>query len=407
MVQELKKALSLYFDADQTELNNQILDLVDKICKEQIEPYAREMDKHGTRLENGKVIVHPQVHKILDSFRKNDIFGISAPEEYSGVGLSQALYNTVIERVASADASTAIYLALHGALIDYLLHFGTAEQKEKYIPDMAKGKRLSGFLYTEPGSGSDLGSVKTKAVLEGDHYVVNGEKIFISNAGMADTYSLILTTDPSKGTRGLSAFIFDARDQPGFKVTRLEEKMGLHASPTGAISFEDVKVPIENRFGEENKGFSIILWGLSASRIGIGAQAVGTANAAYKAALNYTAQRKQFGTKIIDFQNTQFKLAEMATKIHLARTAYLHASRLKESGKPFFQEASMAKFYASEMANQVTYDAIQLHGGNGFIVDYDVERHYRDVRVTTIYEGTSEVQRMIISREEMNKVNQS
>ena len=216
---------------------------------------------------------------------------------------------------------------------------------------------------------------------------------------------MILTTDPAKGTKGLSAFIFDARDQPSFKVTRLEEKMGLHASPTGQVTFDNVKVPITNRFGADNEGFRIILWGLSASRIGIGAQAVGLGEAAYRAALNYTAERKQFGTKIIDFQNTQFKLADMATKIHLARTAYLHASRLKETGKEFFEEASMAKYYASEMANQVTYDAIQLHGGNGFIVDYNVERYYRDVRVTTIYEGTSEVQKMIISREEMKKIN--
>jgi alkylation response protein AidB-like acyl-CoA dehydrogenase len=404
MVQDLKKALLPYFDKEETEINNSILDLVETICKEQIEPYTKDMDKQGVRLENGKTIVHDQVHKILDSLRKNDIFGIPVPEKYSGVGLSQALYNTVIERIAQADASMAIYLALHGALVDYLIQFGTTEQKEKFIPDMAKGKRLSGFLYTEPGSGSDLGSVKTKAVREGDQYIVNGEKIFISNAGIADTYSLIVSTDPGKGTRGLSAFIFDARDQPGFKVTRLEEKMGLHASPTGAISFEDVKIPVQDRFGEENHGFSIILWGLTASRIGIASQAVGIANAAYEATLNYVNERKQFGRKIIDFQNTQFKLADMKVKINTARAAYLHATRLKELGKEFSQEASIAKYYGSEISNQVTYDSIQLHGGNGFIVDYNVERFYRDTRVTTIYEGTSEVQKMIISREEMKKV---
>lgn len=404
MISEIKKSLIPHFTKDETENNNAILDLVDDICKKEIEPFAQEMDKTGVKLENGKTILHPQMHKIIDTLRKNDIFGIAAPEEYSGVGLSQTLYNAVIERIASADASVSVYLALQGALIDYLLHYGSAEQKEMYLPELAKGTRLGGFLYTEPDSGSDLGSVKTKAVREGDKYVLNGQKIFISNAGIADTYSMLVATDPSKGSRGLSAFIFDARNQPGFKVARLEEKMGLHASPTGQVLFEDCTVPVQNRFGEENKGFSVILWGLSASRIGIAAQAVGIAEAAYMRGLNYASERKQFGKRILDFQNSQFKVADMATKISVARNYYMYASRIKEQGKDFFKEASIAKYYASEMASQVAYDALQLHGGYGFIKDYGIEKEYRDARITTIYEGTSEVQKLVISREEINNI---
>lgn len=404
MISEIKKALTPHFSRDETEGNNTILDLVDDICKKEIEPFSQDMDKTGVRLDNGKTIIHDQMRKILETFKKNDIFGIAAPEEYSGVGLSQTLYNAIIDRVAAADASVSVYLALQGALIDYLLHYGSTEQKEMYLPDLAKGNRLGGFLYTEPDSGSDLGSVKTKAVREGENYLLNGQKIFISNAGIADTYSMLVATDPSKGSRGLSAFIFDARNQPGFKVTRLEDKMGLHASPTGQVMFENCIVPVTNRFGEENKGFSVILWGLSASRIGIAAQAVGIAEAAYMRGLTYASERKQFNTRILDFQNTQFKVADMATKINIARNYYVYASRIKEQGKPFFKEASIAKYYASEMASQVAYDALQLHGGYGFIKDYGIEKEYRDARITTIYEGTSEVQKMVISREEINNL---
>lgn len=404
MVAEIKKALAPFFSKDETEINDSILDLVDTICKEKIEPFAQEMDAEGVKLENGKTVIHKQIPIILDEFRKNDIFGIAAPEEYSGVGLSTALYNAVLERVAKADASVSIYLALQGALIDYLNTYGSKELKEKYLPDLATGKRIGGFLYTEPNSGSDLGSLKTKAEKDGDHYKVNGSKIFISNAGVADTFSALFSTDPSKGSRGLSAFILDTRNQPGFKIARLEEKLGLHASPTGQILLEDVTVPEENRLGEENKGFSIILYGLSASRIGIAAQATGIADAAYYTALQYAAERKQFKTRIIDFQNTQFKVADMATKIQTSRNYYIYASMLKDQGKEFFKEASIAKLYASEMAPQVCYDAVQMHGGYGFVKDYNVERYYRDARITTIYEGTSEVQRLVISRDEMNNV---
>ena len=404
MVYELKKALTPYFSKEETEINDSILDLVDQVCREQIEPHAREMNKIGAQFIDGKVVVPPQMNKIVDTFRKNDLFGINAAVKYEGSGLTHTLLNAMIDRVARADSSTGSYLSLQGALVDYITTYGSEELKEKYLPDLAKGRRLGGFLYTEPGSGSDLGSVKTKAVIEVDKYIINGGKIFITNAGVADTFSFLASTDPSKGSKGLTAFILDARNQPGFKVMRIEDKLGIHASPTGQISLENVEIPVENKLGEENKGLGIILYGLSASRNGVAASAVGIAEAAYRKALQYVNERKQFGQKIIDFQVSQFKIADMATKIATARNYYIYSSRLKDMEKDFFREASMAKVYCSEMAQSVCYEAIQMHGGNGFIAEYDVERYFRDARIKTIYEGTSEVQRLIIAREEMKKV---
>ena len=407
MVFELKKALSPYFSKEDTEINDSILDLVDQIGREQIEPHAREMDKIGTKLIDGKVVLPDQMDKIVDTFRKNDLFGLNAAEKYGGSGLTHTLLNAVIERVAQADSSTGSYLSLQGALVDYISTYGSEELREKYLPELAKGKRLGGFLYTEPGSGSDLGSVKTKAVREGDKYIINGGKVFITNAGRADTFSFLASTDPSKGSRGLTAFILDARDQDGFKVARLENKLGIHASPTGQITLENVEIPIENRLGEEDKGLGIILYGLSASRNGVAASAIGIAEAAYRKALQYVNERKQFGQKIIDFQGTQWKIADMATKLSTGRNQYIYSSRLKDLGKDFFKEAAMSKVYCSELAQTVCYEAIQMHGGNGYIAEYDVERYFRDARIKSIYEGTSEVQRLIISREEMKKIPKS
>lgn len=407
MVDDLKKSFSVYFSKDETEINNSIFDMVDDVCIKQIEPYARDMDNVGVKFENGKVILPDPMPKIYDTFAKNDILGLTVPEKYDGAGLSFALQHGVVERIARADASTSIGTSLQGALIDYIVMFGSEELKEKYLPDLAKGKRMGGFLYTEPGSGSDLGSVTTKAVKEGDKYIINGGKIFISNAGISDTYTLLASTDPSKGSRGLTAFILDTQNQPGFKVLRLEDKLGIHASPTGQVSFENVEIPVEDRLGEENNGFANILYGLSVSRNGISAQACGIADAAYRKAMEYISQRKQFGKKISDYQATQWKIADMASKIAIARNYYIYGTRLKDMGKEFFRESSIAKLYGSEMVQEVTWESIQLLGGYGFVKGYDVERYYRDARITTIYEGTSEVQRMIISREEISKYNQN
>lgn len=402
MINELKKSLQPYFSKDETEENEEILSMVDEVCKDQIELYAREMDKIGAKLIDGKVKVPSQMEKIVQTFKKNDLFSIVAPEEYDGSELSFTLHHAIIERISTADVSASIYIALQGTLIDYLNRYGTDEAKTRYIPELANGSRLGGFLYSEPEAGSDLGSLKTTAVLEDDKYIINGNKIWISNAGVGDTYSFLASTDPRKGSKGLTAFVLDTRDQKGFEVLRLEDKLGIHASPTGQVSLTDVEIPKENVLGEVGKGFSAILYGLSSSRMGIGAQATGIAQAAYQKAVRYSLERKQFKTRIANFQGNQWKIADMATQIALSRSYYVYASRLKDLKQPFNKESSIAKLFASEMAQKVCYEAIQLHGGYGYTTDYDVERYYRDARVTTIYEGTSEVQRLIIAREEID-----
>ena len=401
-LEEIKKILRQHLTEDEMDTYNMILTMVDDLCKKEIEPYAREMDAYGAKLVNGQPEIHPQMHRIIKLYAENGIFGLLVPEKYGGAGMGATLQNVVMERLSRADASASLFHALQGTAVDTVLKFGTQEAIEKYMPLFASGERRCGLLYSEPNSGSDLGSLKTKAVRDGDHYVLNGNKIWKTQAGLNNTYTTLVSTDPSKGSRGLTAFLLEA-DQPGFEVVRIEEKLGLHASPTGAISLKDVEVPVENRLGEENKGFSVILHGLSSSRIGIAAQAVGIADAAYRKAIAYAAQREQFKTKIIDFQVTQFKIAEMATKIQLARNYYIYASRLKERHEDFSEESSIAKAFAGDMAQNVCYEAIQIHGGYGFTRDYDVERYYRDARITSIYEGTNEVQRVIISRAEIDK----
>ena len=396
---EIKKILRQYLSKDELEKYCRRIFL---ISKKEIEPYAREMDRFGAKLENGTSKVHPQMSKILQTLAKNEIFGITIPEKHGGSGFGAILQNTVMERLSRADCSSSLFHALQGTAIEMMKEFATEQAKAKYFPKMATGGRLAGLLYSEPNSGSDLGSLRTKAVRNGDEYLVTGNKIWITSAGIVDTYMTLVSTDLSKGSRGLTALILDAK-QPGFKIDRIEEKLGIHASPTGAISLKDVRVPIENRMGEEGKGFSVVLWGLSASRIGIAAQATGIADAAYRKAVAYASEREAFKQKLADFQATQWKIADMATKIHMARNYYIYASRLKEKGEDFGMEASVAKVFASEMAQNVAYEAIQIHGGYGFTVDYDVERYYRDARITSIYEGTSEVQRMIISRAEIPK----
>lgn len=406
-MKDLKKSLStLRLSKEQLEMGEEILDLTDEVCKKEIEPHSRECDKNGARLENGTVIYPEPFKKAIQKIAEIGILGLPIPEEYEGLAQPTPIVHAVTERIARADASFSLVPMLQATVADMIVEFGSEELKEKYLPDIAKGKRICGLLYTEPTSGSDLGSLKTKAVDEGKDYVINGTKIFISNAGVADVYAFLASTDPSKGSKGLTAFIFDTKETDGFEIVRLEDKLGLHASPTGQIFLNNARVSKENMLGELNRGFRVVLYGLTASRIGVAAQAVGIADAAYRKAATYVAQREQFGRKILDFQVTQFKLADMATQIFTARQMYMHAAMLKFLGQEFREEACMAKVYASEMAQRVTYEALQLHGGYGYVADYDVERYYRDARITAIYEGTSEVQRIVISREEMAKIPQ-
>ncbi|MHA1971399.1 MAG: acyl-CoA dehydrogenase family protein [Candidatus Hodarchaeales archaeon] len=393
------------FDKEETETNEMVLQLMDELCKNEIEPYAQDMDVTGCSLDTntGRVTYPDQTYKILKKLKESDLMGLAIPEKYEGMGLSFALVNACYERISRADAGTSLLFGLQNSSSDVIETYGTDEAKEYYLPRLARGEIIGGLLFTEPSSGSDLGSLKTKVVDNGDHYVVNGSKNFITNAGIADCFLFLGSTSPEKGSKGLTAFIMDAKDNPGFKISRIENKLGLHSNATGEVVLEDAIIPKRNVLGEVDRGFRVVLYELSAARIGIGAQAVGIADAAYRKAAAYVKQRKQFGKTIESFQVTQFKLADLFTKIHTARTAYLAAARMKDMKMDFAEYASIAKLYGSEIAQDVTYEAIQMHGGYGFIKEYDVERYYRDARITPIYEGTNEVQRIVISRAEMNK----
>ncbi len=405
-MKDLYQVLStLGFTKEESEENEMILDLVNEIAIKEIEPYAQEMDEIGCSHDpkTGKVTYPPQTYKILKKLGESDLMGLAIPEKYEGVGLSFALVNACYERFSRADASTSLLFGLQNSSSDVIEHFGSEEAKQEYLPKLARGEKFGGLLFTEPGSGSDLGSLKTKVVDNGDHYLVNGSKNFISNSGIADTYLFLGSTDPEQKSKGLTAFILDTKNNPGFKVSRIEEKLGLHGNATGEITFQDVAIPKENVLGKLGRGFSVVLYELSAARIGIGAQGVGIADAAYRKAVNYVKSRKQFGRPIESFQVTQFKMADLFTKIHTARVSYLVAARMKDNGLDFAEYASVAKLYGSEISQEVTYEAIQMHGGYGYIKEYDVERYYRDARITPIYEGTNEVQRIVISRAEMAK----
>ncbi|MHA2168205.1 MAG: acyl-CoA dehydrogenase family protein, partial [Candidatus Hodarchaeales archaeon] len=405
-MKDLYQVLStLGFTKEESEENEMILDLVNEIATKEIEPYAQEMDEIGCSHDpkTGKVTYPPQAYKILKKLGESDLMGLAIPEKYDGVGLSFALVNACYERFSRADASTSLLFGLQNSSSDVIEHFGTEEAKQEYLPKLARGKKFGGLLFTEPGSGSDLGSLKTKVVDNGDHYLVNGSKNFISNSGIADTYLFLGSTDPEQKSKGLTAFILDTENNPGVKVSRIEEKLGLHGNATGEILLQDVVIPKENVLGKLGRGFSVVLYELSAARIGIGAQGVGIADAAYRKAVNYVKSRKQFGRPIESFQVTQFKMADLFTKIHTARVSYLIAARMKDNGLDFAEYASIAKLYGSEISQEVTYEAIQMHGGYGYVKEYDVERYYRDARITPIYEGTNEVQRIVISRAEMAK----
>jgi alkylation response protein AidB-like acyl-CoA dehydrogenase len=409
MEQEMKDLLQVLstfgFSKDETEQNEMVLQLMDDICKKEIEPYAQDMNEIGCTFDptTGKVTYPEQTYKILKKISQSDLMGLAIPQEYEGSNLSFTLVNACYERISRADAGTSLLFGLQNSSSDVIETFGTAEAKEYYLPKLARGKMVGGLLFTEPGAGSDLGSLKTKITDNGDHYIVNGSKNFITNAGIADCYLFLGSTSPEKGSRGLTAFIMDSKDNSGFKISRIEHKLGLHSNATGEVILVDAIIPKRNVLGEIDRGFSVVLYELAAARIGIGAQATGIADAAYRKAANYIKTRKQFGKTIESFQVTQFKLADLFTKIATARSAYLVAARMKDMKIDFSEYSSIAKLYGSEIAQQVTYEAIQMHGGYGYIREYDVERYYRDARITPIYEGTNEVQRIVVSRAEMEK----
>ncbi|KAB2677998.1 acyl-CoA dehydrogenase [Brucella tritici] len=324
--------------------------------------------------------------------------GMLVPEEWGGSDLGAVAYALALEEIAAGDGACSTIVSVHSSVgCVPILRFGTEEQKQRFLPKMASGEWIGGFALTEPQAGSDASALKTRARRDGDHYVIDGSKQFITSGKNGSVVIVFAVTDPSAGKKGISAFIVPT-DTPGYEVVSVEHKLGQHSSDTCALAFTDMRIPVENRLGDEGQGYKIALANLEGGRIGIAAQSVGMARAAFESACAYAKERITFGKPIIEHQAVAFRLADMATKIETARQMVLHAAALREAGKPCLTEASMAKLVASEMAEQVSSAAIQIHGGYGYLADYPVERIYRDVRVCQIYEGTSDVQRLVIAR---------
>ncbi|CAN7165047.1 acyl-CoA dehydrogenase [Rossellomorea sp. LjRoot5] len=337
----------------------------------------------------------------MDLFKKMaelGLTGIPWPEEYGGIGSDYLAYCIAVEELSRVCASTGVTLSAHTSLAGWPVYkFGTEEQKQKYLRPMAQGEKIGAYGLTEPGSGSDAGGMKTTARLEGDHYVLNGSKIFITNGGIADTYIVFALTDPSQRQRGTSAFIVEA-DFAGFSVGKKEKKLGIRSSPTTEIVFEDCKVPKENMLGNEGDGFKIAMMTLDGGRNGIAAQAVGIAQGALDASVEYAKEREQFGKPIAANQGISFKIADMATSIEASRLLTYQAAWLESEGLPYGKESAMSKLMAGDTAMKVTTEAVQIFGGYGYTKDYPVERYMRDAKITQIYEGTQEIQRLVISR---------
>lgn len=327
------------------------------------------------------------------------LLGVAVSEEYGGAGLDYVSYAIVIEELSRVDASLGVIASVNNSLVCYGLEkFGTEEQKRELLVPLASGRMLGAFSLSEPGAGSDAAAQKTTAVRDGDSYVINGVKNWVTNGDHADTIILMAMTDPSKGHRGITAFLVDTH-APGCSIVKVENKLGIRSAHSCQMAYDNYRLPAWRRLGEEGQGFKIAMTILNAGRIGIAAQAVGIAQGAYEAALNYTRIREQFGRPIHEFQAVGFTLADMATRIKAARLLTYEAAWRKDQGLDFVKDASMAKLFASETAMWTATKAIQLHGSNGYSKEYPVERYFRDAKITEIYEGTSEIQRLVISRE--------
>jgi butyryl-CoA dehydrogenase len=338
-------------------------------------------------------------HETFKKLAELNFMGMPFEEKYGGAGMDYISYIVALEELARVCASTALSFSAHVSLAATPVNdFGVEEQKYKYLYPMAAGKKIGSFGLTEPTAGSDAGGTKTIAVRSGNYYILNGSKIYITNAEVADIFIVTALTDRSKSTKGISHFIVE-RDFPGFAVGKKENKCGMRGSPTCVLHFNDCQVPAENLLGEYNQGFRQALHILDGGRIGIAAQALGIAKESLRRAMLYAQEREQFGKKISEFQAIQFKLADMATRIQAAEHLVYNAAQLKQTGKPYILEAGMAKLYATEIATEAANQAIQIHGGNGYIQDYEVERFWRDAKLLEIGEGTSEIQRLVIYRE--------
>ncbi len=357
-----------------------------EFAEKEVEPLAAEIDEE----ERFPI-------ETVKKLAKYGILGIPIPKEYGGSGSDNIAYAMAVEELAKVCGTTAVIVSAHTSLCAVpILEFGTEMQKRKYLPDLASGRKLGAFGLTEPNAGTDAAGQQTTAILDGDYYILNGSKIFITNSGYADVYIIIAMTDKSKGLRGISAFIVEA-EYDGFEVGKKELKMGIRGSATSELIFTNCRVPKENLLGKIGKGFSIAMKTLDGGRIGIASQALGLAQGALDETVRYTKERKQFGRAISKFQNTQFELASMDTKTEAARLLVYKAAYMKDMKMKYSKEAAMAKLFAAEVAMEVTTKAVQFHGGYGYTREYPVERMMRDAKITEIYEGTSEVQKMVIA----------
>ncbi len=370
-------------------LNKEQLTIRDKaaaFAKKYVEPVAAELDERAE---------FP-----MENFRRmgeDGILGLPIPKEYGGGGIDTVSYVALIEEVSKVDASTAVIIASNASLVSSpILYFGTDEQKNKYLPDLASGKKLGAFCLTEPDAGTDSSRQKATAVDKGDHWLINAHKKFITNGGIAETYIVFAMTDASKGYGGISAFIVEG-SMDGVREGKVEKKMGIRASKTCEMHFDNVKIPKENLLGKIGQGFDIAMTTLDAGRIGIAAQALGIAQAAYDMTIAYMQEREQFGIKLGQFDTLRFEIARMKVQLDAARLLTYRAAACKDTGMPYKEEAAIAKLAASEAAVDITRKAIQFHGGYGYMSDLPIERMYRDAKITEIYEGTSQVQQMVIA----------
>jgi alkylation response protein AidB-like acyl-CoA dehydrogenase len=360
-------------------------------AQKEIAPIAAEFDESGE---------FPST--TIKKMGEMGFMGIEVPEEYGGAGMDTLAYVLALEEICKADASHGTIMSVNNSLFCYgILKYGTEEQKQKYVRGVASGEKVGAYSLTEPMSGSDAGEMRSRAVLDGDMYVLNGRKSWVTSGPVADFILVFMMTDQEKKQRGITAFLVDA-DTPGFVRGKKEPKLGIRASATSELMFEDCRVPVSSRLGEEGEGFKIAMSVLDAGRLGIASQSLGIAEAAYEASLAYAREREAFGKRIGQFQGVAFKLADMKTQIEAARgliyQAALVKNRSKQTGERYTLDSSLAKLFASETAMYVTHQAVQIHGGMGYSKEYPVERYFRDAKVTEIYEGTNEIQRLVISR---------
>ena len=370
-----------------TEEQQMVRDMARAFSAERLAPTAAERDRTGA---------FPSVE--LAEMGTLGLMGMLVPEEYDGAGTDHVAYALAIEEIAAGDGAISTIMSVHNSVgCMPILKFGSAEQKERFLKPMARGEQLGCFCLTEPQAGSDASAIKTRARRDGDHWVLNGTKQFITSGRNADVAIVFAVSDPDAGKKGITAFIVPT-DTPGYQVARVEEKLGQSCSDTCQIVLEDCRIPADLMLGPEGGGYKVALANLEGGRIGIASQSVGMARSALDHAIRYAQERQSMGVPIIQHQAVAFRLADMATRVEAARQLVLHAASLRDAGEPCLKEAAMAKLYASEMAEKVCSDAIQIHGGYGYLADFPVERIYRDVRVCQIYEGTSDIQRLVISR---------